>query len=63
MRYVTYTRSESGTLTREHDAREDLSAADRADRYPHAEPLLGWPERTVYWTRETGPATGVAPLR
>lgn len=61
MQYVVYQRSESGTLTRAHD-RIALAKTERAAQYPHLEKLLGWAERTVYWTRESGPAVGVAPV-
>lgn len=62
MHYVTYHRAESGALTRAH-AHVELSEENRAARYPHAEKLLGWPERTVFWTSTAGPALGVAPLK
>lgn len=62
MRYVTYSRSESGIVERTHN-RVTMPAAQRAQDYPHTERLVGWPERTVYWTRRNGTANGVAPLR
>ena len=61
MRYTVYTRDESGILTRTHEPARMSGEQRRAD-YPHRERLTGWPEASVYWTRETGPATGVAPL-
>lgn len=61
MQYVVYQRSESGNLTRVHD-RVTLSKIERTAEYPHAEKLLGWAERTVFWSRQDGPATGVAPV-
>jgi hypothetical protein len=59
MTYVTYTRSESGTVTRDHN-RIQLAKAERTAQYPHAEKLLGWAERMVYWSSQTGAAIGVA---
>ena len=61
MQYVTYTRDESGIVTRTHE-RVTMTKVERAADYQHRETLTGWPERAVYWTRETGRATGVAPL-
>jgi hypothetical protein len=60
MRYITYTRDESGVLQRTH-GKLSITAAQRAEDYPHAERLVGWPERTVYWTRRSGAAVGLAP--
>ena len=61
MRYVTYVRAESGAISRTH-SRIVIPSAERARDYPHQEPLIGWPERSVYWTRETGSALGLAPV-
>lgn len=59
--YVVYTRTESGILERAHD-RLELTAVERAAHYPYREPLAGWPEHAVFWSRETGSAIGVAPM-
>ena len=61
MRYVTYTRPEDGIVSRTH-GRVVMTGRERSEQYPHAERLVGWPERSVYWTRSTGPALGLAPL-
>jgi len=58
--YVCYARDEAGMLTRLHDATATLSKPERRETYPHAEPLMGWPEHVVYWPRETGPCVGIA---
>ncbi len=60
MTYITYSRDESGIVQRTH-SRVTLRKDDRAMQYPHAERLRGWPERLVYWSSATGPATGIAP--
>lgn len=61
MDFVFYERNASGTLTRLHTVVK-LSADERRTGYPHREALAGWPETVVYWTRECGPAVGVAPV-
>lgn len=61
MQYITYTRDESGIITRAH-GRVTMSKAERAADYQHRETLTGWPERSVYWMREDGRSMGVAPL-
>jgi hypothetical protein len=62
MRYVTYTRTADGIVSRTH-GRVVMPSRERAADYPHRERLQGWPERSVYWTRSTGAALGLAPLR
>lgn len=58
--YTTYSRDESGIVTRTHNI-VTLTDAEREAEYPHAETLMGWAEVQVFWSRETGPAVGVAP--
>ena len=58
--YTTYSRDESGIVTRTHGI-VTLTDNEREAEYPHAETLMGWTEVQVFWTRETGPAVGVAP--
>lgn len=62
MRYVTYTRNESGIVARAHE-RLTMLRTERVAHYPHREALRGWTESTVFWSRPTGFAVGVAPLR
>ena len=54
-----YTRDASGIITR-MGAR--LNGNHDAIQYAHEERLMGWPERRVFWTDETGPSIGAAPL-
>lgn len=59
MQYVVYERSESGIITRVHKPVQIKESA-RVLEYPHAEKLLGWAERVVYWNKAVGAAVGVA---
>jgi hypothetical protein len=58
--YAIYSRDSSGILTRTGQV-EHFEATDRAAYYPHPEPLLGWPERRVYWRDASGQSVGIAP--
>jgi hypothetical protein len=60
---AVYERAEGGTLQRWHEARAEVTAEELSGFYPHVEGLKGWPESRVYWTRATGPAFGVAPIK
>ena len=61
MRYIIYTRDESGILNR-HARPVNLDDMDyQASDFRFPEPLRGWPETAVYWPRATGPAVGIAP--
>ncbi len=56
--YMSYTRDESGRITRNHQVVlvDDLAA------YAERETLQGWPESHVYWqVLADGSAVGVAP--
>jgi hypothetical protein len=62
MRYIAYSRDESGIVSRLHQTAR-MAGEMRRVEYPYAESLRGWPERTVYWQHATGPSVGVAPAR
>ena len=54
-----YTRDAAGIIAR-LDLRID--GTRNAIQYAHEERLSGWPERRVFWTDETGPSIGAAPI-
>jgi hypothetical protein len=60
MQYAIYRRDSSGILTRTGQT-EHYDDTDRAAYYPHAEALMGWPERRVYWRDASGQSVGIAP--
>ena len=61
-KFVVYERTESGQLVRMHNV-ISLSVDHIWTRYSHREDgLIGWPEKTIYWNKETGPAFGFAPV-
>jgi hypothetical protein len=63
--YAVYERFGGGNLVRMpalYKPTAALSREQRESQFPHAERLLGWPERVVYWAHETGASMGVAPM-
>ena len=62
MEYIIYERTESGDLTRTGRV---VDSEVTSLHFGHAieEKLTGWPERTIYWTNDTGFALGYAVKR
>ena len=59
MEYIIYERTESGDLTRTGRV-VDSDVTSVYMREQIEEKLTGWPERTIYWTNDTGFAIGYA---
>jgi hypothetical protein len=60
-RFVPYVRTAEGYTERISFAIYN-SPYDALYPYIFAEPLVGWPERKVFWAAESGPCVGVAPV-
>lgn len=60
-KYVTYIRTDDGTVERKPAAIVTHSD-DSRDPYFYEEALVGWPETKVYWANEVGPSVGIAPF-
>jgi hypothetical protein len=59
MEYIIYERSESGSFTRTGRVVDsEVTSLNMGDEVE--ERLVGWPERTVYWTNDDGVAIGYA---
>ncbi|MEO9061496.1 MAG: hypothetical protein ABI270_05580 [Nitrosospira sp.] len=55
--YIVYKRSSGGEIHRigyvVFDSKSSL------DQYTHAESLVGYPERNIFWDNSSGPSVGV----
>ncbi|SCX77147.1 hypothetical protein SAMN05216308_10193 [Nitrosospira sp. Nsp13] len=60
-KHIVYLRAADGTIERMPAAIYNAEA-DSKGPYLYEEALVGWPEPRVYWAKETGPSTGIAPL-
>lgn len=61
-KYVFYIRAEEGDIERLGSIIVDRPDGGLLGSYTHEEPLINFPEATIFWASALGSSIGIAPL-